>query len=190
MNEKEKHAHEWVVFSTALQEGCLMLQCVECGAMATVDAPTKAEWADAYYAPSAPYRWEDESRVHLRHEPPCPFHVVRADKAASTCTCAARHGRSAPGEYERFPAEIMQPDAALSQEEKTELEGLAELVSNTDLCSNLFPFFIQSTGNEPTGVVKRIASRIEQIDGMGMHLSPSVVAKVLRQHAQGGIGNG
>src|SRR3954447_16654748 len=26
-------AHEWVVYSTAMQEGWLMVQCVECGAM-------------------------------------------------------------------------------------------------------------------------------------------------------------
>jgi hypothetical protein len=33
LNRKERpgHAHEWVVFSTALHEGWLMLQCVDWG---------------------------------------------------------------------------------------------------------------------------------------------------------------
>ena len=83
----------------------------------------------------------------------------------------------------------MTPDAELSEEERAELEGLAELVSKSDLCSTLFPFFVQSfqndTGREPTGAVKRIASRIEKIDQIGLHLSPSIVAMVLRRYGSG-----
>jgi hypothetical protein len=32
--------HEWVVFSTVLEQGWLMLQCVNCGLHATVDDPS------------------------------------------------------------------------------------------------------------------------------------------------------
>ena len=32
--------HSWVVFSTALEEGWLMLQCTKCGLHGTVDDPT------------------------------------------------------------------------------------------------------------------------------------------------------
>jgi hypothetical protein len=92
-------------------------------------------------------------------------------------------------EYERFPAEVMVDGEALTEEEKADLEKLAELVGKSDLCSRVFPLFIRSyqaaTGHEPTGAVKRIASRIEKIDRMGMHSSPSVVARVLREYARG-----
>src|SRR5262249_31755161 len=82
------HFHEWVVYSTALEDRCLMLQCVECGALGTVDDPTKKEWRKGYYAPSRPYRWTDEARVRLRHEPPCAFYVVRSEKDSNSCLCA------------------------------------------------------------------------------------------------------
>src|ERR1051325_1475738 len=168
------HLHEWVVFSTALQECCLMLQCVECGLMGTVDDPTKEEWSKAFHAPSRPYRWDDESRVRIQG--PGAIHVVRADKDAKICDCPCRQTEL---KYERFPAEIMAPDAGIMPEDRQELEGLADLVGKSDLCSNLFPFFIRSyqdaTGNEPGGAVKRIAGRIEQIDRMGLNFSPYVV---------------
>src|SRR4051812_49320137 len=38
------HDHEWVVYSTALQEGWLMIQCVRCWAMGTIDDPSAEEW--------------------------------------------------------------------------------------------------------------------------------------------------
>jgi hypothetical protein len=60
--------HQWVVFSTALREGWLMLQCRTCGAHGTVDDPSKEEWSRAFHAPSAPYAWEDDSRVTLHPE--------------------------------------------------------------------------------------------------------------------------
>ena len=62
----EPQDHEWVVFSTALTEGWIMVQCVECGAHGTVDHSTKEEWSKAFYAPEEPYLWEDNSRVTLR----------------------------------------------------------------------------------------------------------------------------
>jgi hypothetical protein len=58
--------HEWVVFSTALKECWLMLQCVQCGIMGTVEGPTEEEWAEAFHAPSRPYRWLDDARVVVK----------------------------------------------------------------------------------------------------------------------------
>jgi len=62
----EPHVHEWVVFSTALAEVWIMVQCVGCGAHGTVDHSTTEEWSKAFYAPEKPYRWEDNLRVTLR----------------------------------------------------------------------------------------------------------------------------
>lgn len=163
-----------------------MLQCVECGTMATVDHPTKKEWRRAFHAPSRPYRWIDETRVHVRREPPCPFYVIRTDQSAPTCECPSKVSDDAEREYERFPAEIVSPGAALTEEEVSDLEQLAELVNKTDLCSRLFPLFIHTcqehSGHEPTGAVKRLAAQIEQIDRMGLHCSPQVVARVLKEY--------
>ena len=36
-----KAGHEWVVYSTALEEGWLMLQCVGCGLMGTIENPSE-----------------------------------------------------------------------------------------------------------------------------------------------------
>ena len=60
--------HSWVVFSTALEEGWLMVQCTKCGLHGTVDDPTMEEWSRAYHAPSAPYPWTEESRITLHPE--------------------------------------------------------------------------------------------------------------------------
>ena len=78
-----------------------MLQCVVCGAMATVDDPSQGEWRDAFHAPSAPYPWADGARVHVRHAPPCPVYVVRADEHSPRCACPSRSGATG---YEPSPA--------------------------------------------------------------------------------------
>jgi hypothetical protein len=64
-----QHVHEWFVFSTALKEVALMLECALCGAFGTVDDPTRDEWAQAADASEHPYRWRDESRVTVRGGP-------------------------------------------------------------------------------------------------------------------------
>ena len=134
MNENDillnHHEHEWVVYSTAMKDRWLMLQCVECGAMATVDDPTKEEWGQAFHAPSRPYRWTDEARVHVRHEPPCPLYVIRTERAHPTCSCPPKVPGKGEREYERFPAEIVRPGEALTEEEVADLEQLAELVGS------------------------------------------------------------
>lgn len=178
-----KHEHEWVVFSTAIGDHCLMVQCVECGAVGSVADPSMDEWGDAFHAPSRPYRWTEDARVGGRHEPPCPLYVVRAVTGALGCACPSpkRRGRK----YERFPGEIVRPGDTLTEQDVAELEKMAEFVGKSDLCSRMFPLFLQSyqavTGDNRSEAVKRIVARIEEIDRMGMHFSPQVVARVLRE---------
>jgi len=141
MDDESLHAHEWVVFSTALADRCLMIQCVDCGVMGTVDDPTSEEWSAAFYALSKPYQWNDEARVIIQHGPPCPFHVVRADKNAPRCDCPSHQEQQ---EYERFPAEFMMPNNGLTPVEMKEIKKLADMVGKTDLCSRFFPLFMRA----------------------------------------------
>lgn len=57
--------HKWLVYSTALADCVLMLRCEKCDARGVVDNPTQEEWRKAYHAPSAPYLWENASRVRI-----------------------------------------------------------------------------------------------------------------------------
>ena len=61
--QKKEEAPEWMVFSTAIKQGWLMLYCDKTGRTGSVRDPSKEEWEAAFYAPSAPYRWHDDSRV-------------------------------------------------------------------------------------------------------------------------------
>lgn len=79
-NSADQCDHEGVVFSTALNEGCLMVQCVNCGAHGSVDDPSADEWSEAFYAPSNPYRWMDDERVNIRGVlPPDKWYVGRSE---------------------------------------------------------------------------------------------------------------
>ena len=181
-----EHDHEWVVFSTTLQEGRLMLQCVICGIEGTIDDPTREEWRRAFHAPSAPYRWGNASRVTVRRSNSATFFVVPRQSGAN-CEFDCPH-RQEVGEYERVPAEIISPFRTLSNEEQRELTKLAKFVQNTDLCSTLFPTFIEGcqadTGHEPSGAVRHIAERIGAIHRKGLHFRPAIVAFVLREFAR------
>jgi len=66
MDEKTCQHHEWVVFSTALKERWLMLQCAKCGIMGTVEDPSEEEWSVAFHTPSRPYSWHDDARVVVK----------------------------------------------------------------------------------------------------------------------------
>src|SRR5262245_56911678 len=92
--------HEWVVYSTALREGWLMLQCVECGAMGTIDDPAPEEWSAAYDAPAIPYRWHDSTRVTER-EYAAP-RVIRAVHGPR-CECPSQQSLPESRGYDRVP---------------------------------------------------------------------------------------
>ena len=171
---KPDHMHEWVLFSTALAEGWLMVQCVQCGLHGTVNDPTKEEWSAAFYAPSKPYRWKDDSRVIT-----CsvgPLYVARSD--------------SDPGVYERIPREIMGKVLPVTPEERQQLEEMAEVVRDGDLDGRLFPLFIRSyqrdTGDEFTGAVRRLADRLEDWTERAFPATAETVAGVLKWYAREG----
>lgn len=174
------HEHEWVVFSTFVEDGSLFVQCVDCGAAGTVDDPSRKEWKRAFHAPSRPYRWHDETRINQRGTR--SLHVIRTIPCQQ-CECPSR--RRADAQYERFPAEIVTPEVALTAQEKAELQELADFVRESDLCSYWFPFFVRSyerdTGHCYSPAVHTITDRIERIDQMTLHCSPAVVARALTE---------
>jgi hypothetical protein len=182
------HEHEWVVFSTTLAECRLMVQCVECGAMGTVDDPSKEEWAEAFNAPSRPYRWQDDSRVTVRHKECRQFYVARW-KPGPICGCPVNDTEAPQPDYERVPAEITRRSRPLTQGEKWELEEFASTASERDdQCSALFPLGVKSfqehTGQECTSALRKIADCIESLHRKGMHLRPTMVARVRREFAK------
>ncbi|MCD0459568.1 hypothetical protein [Roseiconus lacunae] len=80
----EQCNHEWVVFSTAIDDGCLMVQCVNCGAHGSVDDPSPEEWSEAFHAPTHPYLWTEKRRVNVRGVlPPGSWYVGRVDDQSS-----------------------------------------------------------------------------------------------------------
>jgi hypothetical protein len=61
----KKHEHKWIVFSTALVNAVIMVEC-ECGAYGIIEEYTQDEWSKAFYAPSNPYKWHDNNRVIIK----------------------------------------------------------------------------------------------------------------------------
>ena len=183
------HRHEWVVFSTAVNKGWLMLQCVECGLHATVDDPSKEEWSKAYHAPSKPYRWQDETRVVIHQDIPGdqPY-VQKTPPGAKKCECYAKLALPEPGDYERVWIEATRPKPEVTAEARKELLDLAALADQADdLCSAFFPLYVegyQDSGGEPSHAVRWFATQIEKLRAMGAHCSSSVIATLLRELAK------
>lgn len=75
----------------------------------------------------------------------------------------------------------------MTEAEKSELLEISDLVGGSDLCSHLLPHFIRSfeadTGSEHSVATHEIIARIERFDSQGIHCSPSVVAKILKEYA-------
>jgi hypothetical protein len=63
--DPKKCAHEWVVYSRALNQNCLELHCSNCALVGTVDNPTDEEWSRAFGANSKPYSWPANERVSV-----------------------------------------------------------------------------------------------------------------------------
>src|SRR6516165_8676654 len=181
--------HELVVFSTVLEQGWLMLQCVKCGLHATVDDPSKEEWSEAFQAPSKPYRWHEEARVVIHQEHPTePRCVQKKPPSAKKCACYAKLGVREPGDYERVWIEATTPKPEVTAEAREELLHLAALAGGADdLCSTFFPLFVagyqQDTGGEPSHAVRWFAKQVEELRAMGVHCSSSVIATLLRELA-------
>ena len=183
-SNKCPHEHEWVVYSTALAEVWLMVQCVECNTMGTIDDPSTEEWSEASPASSNPYRWLDATRVR-EHGVAAP-RVIR-DVVGPPCSCPIRPGLITISGYARIPGGIGSHQVLLTDAEKSELLSLANLVGKSDLCSHLLPVFIRSfeehTGSEQSAATHEIVGRIECRDTVGIHCSPSAVARIISEYA-------
>jgi hypothetical protein len=177
------HDHEWIVFSCALSEVWLMLQCIVCGAMGTVDDPTKEEWNEASYSPVKPYIWSDNSRVTIRDETAPKFYVVRR-QMGENCGLDCPY-RTDVGEYERFPGEIIHKTRKLTAEEQKEFLAFADFVEDSDVCSLFLPAFIegcqQHTGGESLWALRQLAQHIDAFGRKGLHFRPAIAAMLLRE---------
>jgi hypothetical protein len=175
--------HEWVVFSTAVDDQMLMVQCINCLAIGTVDDPSHAEWNEAFHAPSKPYRWDEGMRVTVRYRDNGVPYVIRADHSAPICECRP-YERDLP--YLRCPGEILKEPAPMTPEEMADLTNLAGAVAISNTCGSVLAEFLrycEEDGHEASGASKRIASYMEQISARGIHCPPHVVAFVLRKYA-------
>lgn len=177
--------HEWVVYSTALAERWLMIQCVECGLMGTIEEPSVEEWTEAYHAPSRPYRWLEQARVVQKAK--APLCVIRSIDG-SGCLCPRQRTLPVNKGYERVPGGIWQHTDIFSQEVKAELIDFAEFVGESELCSRLLPLFVRSveadTGLRHSQALHLIVNRIESFDDVGIHCSPGVLGKIIREFAE------
>ncbi len=54
---------DWWVYSTAIANGSILVQCHKTGAYGHIPNPSSREWNKAFYAPSNPYRWKESERV-------------------------------------------------------------------------------------------------------------------------------
>jgi hypothetical protein len=161
-----------------------MLQCIECGAVATVDGPSKKELSAAYHAPSRPYLWKDGTRVT-----PTGFAAPRVIRAIEgrRCQCPSQRSLPAGRGYERVPGGIWEHADRLSVTVKAELNDLSEFVRRSDLCSRLLPHFIRcceaETGRRHSKATHTLMDRIEEYDSAGLHCSPAVLARIVLEYA-------
>ena len=177
--------HEWVVYSTALEEGWLMLQCVECGLMGTIENPSKEEWSQAFHASSRPYPWSDEGRVV--HKQIASFRVIRAIESPE-CPCPRHSLLPENMAMSEFLVAFGSTTRRSADDVRAELIDLADFVGGSELCSHLLPLFIRSfeadTGQRHSEAMHLIVNRIEKFDLKGLHCSPAVVAKIIRDFAE------
>jgi len=82
----------------------------------------------------------------------------------------------------------MASETPLTEDEREELEILETVVIDGGLDGNLFPLYIRSfqdfTGVEPTGAVKRLATRIEELVQQRRVFTPSMMAIVIREYVR------
>jgi hypothetical protein len=152
--------------------------------MAAVEDPSKEEWSQAFHAPSSPYRWLDESRVVEKGF--APFRVIRFIDGPS-CPCPQQQSRPQDRSYQRLPGGVWFHTDVFSDEVKAELLDLADFVAGSEHCSHFIALFVRcfetDTAARHSEPVHRIISRIEQFDSQGLHCSPAVVAKIIRDFA-------
>jgi hypothetical protein len=181
--------HEWEVFSTAIAERWLMVQCLDCGLHGTVNDPTKKEWTEGFSAPTRPYRWHDQARVVIHDEhPKSRPGAQNMTPSPKKCVCDLKLGVPEPGAYERFWIEATTPKPFVTPEARQEFLCLATLAEGTHvLCSRLFPALVegyqQYTGRKATYAVRRFTKQLKTLGMKGIHFSSSEIANLLRELA-------
>jgi hypothetical protein len=196
-------SHEWVVYSTdsrydlmgpgrsrySWQHTCLlMVQCATCGMSGAVWAPTAAEWLAAFDASRRPYRWADASRVSQEG---VAIQLIVRRQPGKVCECLASGRVDDSGEYERLPDprerppnDFYQSDPPLTDQEKWNLAALANAVVENGLCSRRFSSFVRHCGQHAETQIpvaaRVVAGRIEHWHSKGLHMSPGIVAFMLR----------
>ena len=153
--------HSWIVFSTALEDRCLMLNCKDCGAMGTVADPSSEEWGKAFEAPCKPYLWNEESRVSIRQTG--PFYVK--EEAASG---------------------FIQPSKnPLTMQEFSELKTLETLVIKANLDGQSLPLLVRSfqqeIGREMLGATKLFMSHLWRVVNSGRQFTPAMIGIAIRE---------
>lgn len=134
-----------------------------------------------FCAPSQPYHWIDGDRVTVRANGPV---CVVAKSTEAECECIRQGDVREPGAYERVADGILKPQAGLGPIEREELASLAELAVKGGMCSFVLPKFavgmLEDAGIELSSTVQGLVDRIDQWDQQGLHMSPGVIALVLR----------
>ncbi len=69
----DNREHDWWVYSTAVEDHALMVECRKTGHRGYVQYPTPEEWRKAFHAPSGPYPWDDHARVTVDDSTALPF---------------------------------------------------------------------------------------------------------------------
>ncbi|MCE9606539.1 MAG: hypothetical protein K8U03_16735 [Planctomycetia bacterium] len=117
--------------------------------------------------------------------------VMVRRQPGKVCECIASGRVDDPGEYERLPDprerppnDFYQSDSPLTDQEKRDLDDLANVVVEGGLCSRWFSSFVRHCGQHAetqTSLAARvIAGRIEHWQSKGPHMSPGLVAFLLR----------
>lgn len=166
--------HEWAVFSTAITEGWLMLQCTRCGLHGTVSDPSEAEWSKAFHAPKRPYKWVQDQRVNVQPQKTTPYVAIDDD-----------------GVLRRVPREIICSLPQINKEEAEELFGLIDLVEQEGMDSELFWRFIESAnakmGTTPSPGVANLTNRLKEHSSRGIAYPTHWVSNSIRWYAKEGV---
>lgn len=63
--KKTRCRHDWWVYSTALDDAVILVECRKCRKRGVIHNHSQEEWDQAFSAPSHPYRWYDSHRVRI-----------------------------------------------------------------------------------------------------------------------------
>lgn len=151
-----------------------MLQCIRCGKHGVVKDPSKSEWAEAWHAPTRPYRWARGQRVCVQPQKTAPYVAVAEN-----------------GELQRIPREVICSLPLINEQEAEELSELIGLVKQEEMNSELFVLFIDSAnehfGTTPSVCVSSLCRRFKEHSRRGGIYPALWVENALRWYAKEGV---